>query len=303
MDWALEPLDQALLEAACEAAERAADVHRGRAADASLMRWEEKGASDFVTEADREAEQAIVGALRGRFPGHLIIAEEEATERTPMSGSPTVFAEPEDGGIGWIVDPLDGTTNWLHGYPEYAVSIAAVDAEGLRLGVVLNSATGDRFAAVRGRGSRLNGRPIHVSSVGETRLALVGTGFPFKKLDRLPGYLQMFDRVLRGAAGVRRAGAAALDLCNVACGRLDAFWELWLMPWDFAAGILIIREAGGVVERLEPPSGAHEPEPCGQPGPLERLEATSGEPLGPGGLLAANPVLFQAFRALVMPDR
>jgi myo-inositol-1(or 4)-monophosphatase len=302
MDWALEPEDRELLVTACEAAERAGEVHRRRAADAAPIRWEEKGESDFVTEADREAERAIVTVLRDRFPEHIIMAEEEATDRVPpsVSRSSLTAAEPQDGRMSWIVDPLDGTTNWLHGYPEYAVSIAAADADGLRLGVVLNSTNGELFTSVRGCGSRLNGQPVHVSPVSETRLALVGTGFPFKKLEMLPGYLEMFDRVLRGTAGVRRAGAAALDLCNLACGRLDAFWELWLMPWDFAAGILIIREAGGVVERLPP---RIEPAGPDMSADTAQLEAGGGELLWPGGLLAANPALFQDFRALVLSKR
>ena len=285
MAQALDPMDRKLLEAAFEAAERAGEVHRRRAADASSIHWEEKGTADFVTEADREAERAIVQTLQARFPAHAILAEEEATDPPPAGDGRAGAGPPGDDEVSWIVDPLDGTTNWLHGYPEYAVSIAALDDAGLRLGVVLNSATGDLFSAVRGGGSRLNGRPIHVSSLAEARLALVGTGFPFKKLEMLPTYMGMFDRVLRATAGVRRAGAAALDLCNLACGRLDAFWELWLMPWDFAAGILIIREAGGIVERVPPATEAEE----------------ADDPLRPGGLLAANPALFPSFRELVLP--
>jgi myo-inositol-1(or 4)-monophosphatase len=279
MDWNLDPEDRELLEAARVAADRAGRVHRERAGGAGSLTWEEKGKSDFVTEVDREAERAIVETLRGRFPDHEILAEEAATDGAtpdrPIGG-------PATAPIRWVIDPLDGTTNWLHGYPEYAVSIAAVDSGGLRLGVVLNSATGERFEAVRGGGARSgigagsDGAPIRVSEVSELRLALVGTGFPFKN-----------TRVIE-----RRAGSAALDLCNVACGRFDAFWELALMPWDFAAGILIIREAGGSVERLRVPRSG------------ERLELDPGtdygEPLWPGGVLAANPRLFPEFRELVL---
>jgi myo-inositol-1(or 4)-monophosphatase len=295
MDWNLAPEDRELLEAAREAADNAARVHQARAGGAGSLKWEEKGTSDFVTEVDREAERAIVETLLGRFPDHEILAEEEATAASAparpaqetTSGSPS----PE---IRWVIDPLDGTTNWLHGYPDYAVSIAAVDSAGLRLGLVLNSATGELFEAVRGAGARSGAQPIRVSGVSELRLALVGTGFPFKNVDVLPRYLELFGHVLTSTSGIRRAGSAALDLCNVACGRFDAFWELALMPWDFAAGILIIREAGGSVERLRVPR-------CS-----ERLDvdpgAESGEPLWPGGVLAANPELFPEFRELILSE-
>jgi myo-inositol-1(or 4)-monophosphatase len=295
MAWNLSPEDRALLEAAREAAEAAASAHRARAGGARSLRWEEKGTSEFVTEVDREAERAIVDRLSGRFPHHEILAEEEATGPSSPAG-PTRAAIPGSSApeIRWVIDPLDGTTNWLHDFPEYAVSIAAVDAIGLRLGVVLNSATGERFEAVRGEGARRDGGPIRVSEVGELRLALVGTGFPFKNVAVLPRYMELFERVLTSTSGIRRAGSAALDLCNVACGRFDAFWELALMPWDFAAGILIIREAGGAVERLRVPRSS------------ERLDvdpgSESGEPLWPGGVIAANPVLFPEFRELILSE-
>jgi myo-inositol-1(or 4)-monophosphatase len=298
MDWNLDPLDRELLEVAREAADRAGRVHRRRAGGAGSLKWEEKGASDFVTEVDREAEGTIVETLLGRFPDHEVLAEEEATEAGAAQGGSTPAGSGGSGqsstspDIRWVIDPLDGTTNWLHNYPEYAVSIAAVDSGGLRLGVVLNSATGERFEAIRGGGARSDGQPIRVSEVSDLRLALVGTGFPFKNLQVFPRYLSSFDRVLRSTSGVRRAGSAALDLCNVACGRFDAFWELALMPWDFAAGILIIREAGGSVERLRVPrcSGRLDVDPG----------AESGEPLWPGGVLAANPGLFPEFRELIL---
>jgi myo-inositol-1(or 4)-monophosphatase len=298
MDWNLEREDSELLEAAREAADRAGRVHRTRAGGAGSLTWEEKGRSDFVTEVDREAERAIVETLQTRFPDHEILAEEAATDPSATDGSTAGGAATAP--LRWVIDPLDGTTNWLHGYPEYAVSIAAVDAGGLRLGLVLNSATGERFEAVRGRGARSgtgtsgDGAPISVSSVSELRLALVGTGFPFKNERVTERYMTLFGRVLSSSSGIRRAGSAALDLCNVACGRFDAFWELALMPWDFAAGILIMREAGGSVERLR------------VPGSGESLEldpgAEYGEPLWPGGIFAANPHLFPEFRELVLSE-
>ncbi|MFQ5689377.1 MAG: inositol monophosphatase family protein [Gemmatimonadota bacterium] len=233
------PSDAELLETARRAAREAAKVHTEWGGRLSPGDGDEKGQADFVTETDREAERLVTRILLNRFPDHGILAEEETSDHP---GRP--------GGIRWIVDPLDGTTNWLHGYPEFAVSIAALDARGLRAAVVLNSATGEEFDAVRGGGARRDGKPIHVSATAELRHALIGTGFPFKRHALLPPYLRMLDAVLRQTSGVRRGGAAALDLCHLACGRLDAFWELWLMPWDVAGGALILREAGGVFAPL-----------------------------------------------------
>jgi myo-inositol-1(or 4)-monophosphatase len=231
---------------------------------------------------DVESERVIVSTLLDRFPDHRILAE-EGSENEPAVGE-----EP----IRWIIDPLDGTTNWLHGYPEYAVSIAAEDAEGLRVAVVLNSATGELFEATRGGGALRDGQAFRTSGIDRLDLALVGTGFPFKKLNVLPGYLETFSRVLRSTAGIRRAGAAALDLCDLACGRLDAFWEYWLMPWDVAAGALIVREAGGVFEPLDVPG-------IESGGKAAGMSADMPAGLGPGAFLGANAKLIGDFRALV----
>ena len=312
MNWNLSEEDRGLVEAATAAAERAGTIHRTYAGRLDSGAWEEKGTSDFVTDVDREAERAIVEVLLERFPDHEILAEESATDAVvPGPGGPVEGAGSEGRGaaIRWIIDPLDGTTNWLHGYPEYAVSIAAVDGAGQRIALVLNSATGERFTAVRGRGSRLDGQPIQTSSIHQLRLALVGTGFPFKRPDLLPRYLQSFQRVLEATSGVRRGGAAALDLCNVACGRLDAFWEFWLLPWDFAAGLLIIREAGGVAESFPPPapepaSALREPIAPGQASgrePVDR-EADGAPAIQAAGVIAANPHLFRTFRGLALQE-
>jgi myo-inositol-1(or 4)-monophosphatase len=150
----------------------------------------------------------------------------------------------------FVVDPLDGTTNFLHGFPWYAVSIGALVDGVLTAGVVLNIANGDLFTAVEGNGARRNGQPIQVSKITDPIRALVGTGFPFKYGDQVNEYLKGFGAVMRETAGVRRAGSAALDLADVACGRYEAFWELMLSPWDIAAGMLLVREAGGVVTDL-----------------------------------------------------
>jgi len=291
------------MEAARAAAAAAADVHRAGANERGAISWSEKGRSDFVTEVDLAAEREIVSHLRQRFPEHEIVAEEGTVSEEGAGSTPDAPADganpsaglnaPPSAGIRWIVDPLDGTTNWLHGYPEHAVSIAAEDGAGVRVALVLNTATGERFEAIRGKGSRLDDTPIHVSDRGELRLALVGTGFPFKKIELLPAYLQVFERVLRATAGVRRSGSAALDLCHVACGRLDAFWEYWLMPWDVAAGALIVREAGGTFLATTPPSGGEEAsERCVAPGLSTELRRG-------GGCLAVGPGLQEEFLALL----
>ncbi len=248
-------LTEALLETSLAAARQAAELQRRLAGTLGPDQWSEKGTSDFVTEVDRESERLILAKVLERFPHHRILAEENTlAEAGAVERTAGPVADTADDSILWIIDPLDGTTNWLHGYPEYAVSIATLDARGLRTGLVLNSATGELFTAVREGGAKRNDETIHVSEVVETRLALLGTGFPFKKSELVPGYLQALGAMLEHTSGVRRAGAAALDLCDLACGRLDAFWEHWLMEWDVAAAALIVQEAGGTFAPL-PTSG------------------------------------------------
>lgn len=286
--------DGELLETALAAARRAADAHRDAAARLDPSSWTEKAPADFVTDVDREAERRILETIRERHPGHAVLAEESSDEE-PEEDAAGEGGGPSEGRRGgappvrWIVDPLDGTTNWLHAYPEHAVSIAAADAGGLRVGVVLNSATGETFAGVRGRGAWRNGEPIRISGVDRLHLALVGTGFPFKRQEVLPDYLEVLGRVIRATSGVRRAGAAALDLCDLACGRLDAFWEWWLMPWDVAAGALILREAGGRFAPLEPPAGPERQGP----------RVPEAPELAAGGYRASNGALEAEFAELV----
>ena len=192
-----------------------------------------------MSEVDKASEKRIVEIVKRRCPEAIVLGEEL---------SPTALSSE---GIVVIADPLDGTTNLLHGYPEYSVSIAIARDGVLCAGIVLNVPRGDEFTAVKGGAAFLNGERMRVSSLREPARALIGTGFPFKTLDQLPQYLAQFSLVMHGTAGIRRAGSAALDLSNVACGRFDAFWELTLAPWDVAAGMLMVQEAGGIVTDLE----------------------------------------------------
>lgn len=192
-----------------------------------------KGEVDIVTQADRRSEEAVVAKLRTHFPKHSIVAEEGGgSER--------------ESNFRWYVDPLDGTTNFAHGYPVFAVSIGLAEGEELLAGVVFNPVSNELFMAARGEGAYLNQKRIQVSRTPKLALSLLGTGFPAHKRMQNPNIHYYWDFTLR-SHGVRRAGAAALDLCSVACGRFDGFWEFGLKPWDTAAGALIVREAGGVV--------------------------------------------------------
>jgi myo-inositol-1(or 4)-monophosphatase len=228
-----------LLDVALEAARTGAVVIRDASAHRDKLVWETKSRSDFVSEVDKASEQRIVEIVKRRLPEAIVLGEELSPGAVSSKG------------LVVIADPLDGTTNFLHGYPEYAVSIAIARDGVVCAGVVLNVARGDEFTAVRGGGAFLNGQRARVSTLREPGRALIGTGFPFKTLELLPQYMAQFSLVMRGTAGIRRAGSAALDLSNVACGRFDAFWELTLAPWDVAAGMLMVQEAGGIVTDLE----------------------------------------------------
>jgi myo-inositol-1(or 4)-monophosphatase len=233
-----DPGDDEILAIALEAARGGARVIRDATVGREKLVWETKGQSDFVSDVDKASEREITAIVKRRLPTASVLGEEL---------TPTALSEK---GIVVIADPLDGTTNFLHGYPEYSVSIAVAHDGVLCAGVVLNVARYEDFTARRGGGAFLNGKRIKVSALREPARALIGTGFPFKTLEKLPLYLEQFSLVMRGTAGIRRAGSAALDLSNVACGRFDAFWELVLAPWDVAAGILMVREAGGITTDL-----------------------------------------------------
>jgi myo-inositol-1(or 4)-monophosphatase len=231
-----------ILNIAVRAARRAGSIVNRATLDGSALEVKSKQVNDYVTQVDRAAEEAIIGIVHKAYPDHAFLAEE--------SGSTGAGAE-----YRWIIDPLDGTTNFIHGFPQYCVSVAVEHRGALAHAVVYDPVRNELFTASKGRGAFLNDRRIRVSKCARLQDALVGTGFPFKELTRVDLYLRQLKRLMSDASGVRRAGAAALDLAYVACGRLDAFWELGLSPWDMAAGALLIQEAGGLVGDLKGDSG------------------------------------------------
>jgi len=223
-----------------------------------------KGRNDFVSEVDRRAEQIIIDTIRKAYPAHGILAEESGAQR----GGEHV----------WVIDPLDGTTNFLHGFPQYAVSIALKHRDRLEQAVVYDPLRQELFTATRGEGARLNDRRIRVTRCNLAD-ALLGTGFPFRRLADLDTYLATFKALVQRTAGVRRAGSAALDLAYVAAGRLDGFWEFGLREWDMAAGALLIQEAGGV---LSAPDGAE-------------------DYLARGDVVAGNPAVLKGILQTIAP--
>lgn len=201
--------------------------------------WEEKARGDFVSEIDVASERAIGEVIRERHPDARLLAEELSSKTTT-----------DRDGLLFVADPLDGTTNFLHGFPWYAVSVAALVDGTAVAGAILNAANGELFTATLGAGARRNGQPIAVSRITDPIRSLIGTGFPFKENSPVHEYLHPLPRIMQQTSGIRRPGAAALDLADVACGRFEAFWELMLAPWDIAAGLLLVREAGGIATDL-----------------------------------------------------
>lgn len=251
-----------LLRTARRAAEAAARIHRRDAGTIVLSGATVKARADYVSKTDLDAQEAALSVIGECHPDHSILAEESEDSVEEQLAR-------WDGRPLWIVDPLDGTANFLHSHPHYCASVA-VAVEGRPVaGAVVSGSSGERWWAAEGLGAFKSGRRIHVSDERPLGKSMVGTGFPFKLLDAMPRYLGQLDRVLRNASGVRRAGSAALDLCYLAQGSLDAFWEEILMPWDFAAGMVLVREAGGVLARPDgselelvpgPVRGANSPE-------------------------------------------
>lgn len=247
-----------LLSTARDAAAAGAKVLR--AMWGRQIKVEHKQSFDFVTQADLASQAAVLGLIRERHPGVAILAEEEAGAYPPPAAR---------SGVLWVVDPLDGTTNYIHGIPHVAVSVAAL-VDGLPVaGVVRDVTRGEEFHAVRGGGAWLEGAPLTVSQRQDPADSLLLTGFPFRDKGRIGPYLELFRDLFMEVAGVRRAGAAALDLAYVAAGRAEGFWEMGLMPWDLAAGILLVEEAGGRVSDF----------------------AGGGETLWRGDVVAAAPAL------------
>ncbi|MDQ7091832.1 MAG: inositol monophosphatase family protein [Methylococcales bacterium] len=221
-----------MLNIAIRAARNAGDIIQRASENVNQLKINFKTKNDYVTEVDRLAEQEIIKTIQTSFPEHGFLAEESGEHK----GNDYV----------WIIDPLDGTTNFLHGFPVYAISIALQYKNKLECAVVYDPLRDELFTAERGGGAMLNSRKIRVTQPSNLKGTLIGTGFPFKSKKNLPAYLGMFSDLVGDTAGIRRAGSAALDLAYVAAGRLDGFWEIGLQPWDMAAGVLLIQEAGGV---------------------------------------------------------
>ena len=222
-----------MLNTAVKAARRAGTVINRASQNLDVLTVRSKSPNDFVSEVDRDAEAAIIDVIRKAYPDHAILAEESGS-----SGQ---------GEYEWVFGPLDGTTNFLHGMPHYAVSIALRQKGVLMHGVIYDPVRNDLFTASRGAGAFLNDRRIRVSRRTQMADSLIGTGFPFRELSDVDGYLGMLKAVMPKCAGIRRAGAASLDLAYVAAGRFDAFWEFGLAPWDIAAGALMVAESGGLI--------------------------------------------------------
>lgn len=222
-----------MLNIAVKAARRAGSIISRASENLDVLTIKHKSLNDLVSEVDRAAEEAIIDVIKGACPEHAILAEESGA-----SG---------DSEYVWIIDPLDGTTNFLHGFPQYCVSIGLSYKGVPTHGVIFDPSRNDLYTASRGRGAFLNDRRLRVAKRDKLIDGLIGTGFPFRMFDYLDAYNAMLKDLMTKCAGVRRPGAAALDLAAVAAGRFDGFWELGLKPWDMAAGVLMITEAGGLV--------------------------------------------------------
>ncbi len=252
-----------MLNIAVKAARAAGAIINRAALDLDVLKVGQKGPNDFVSEVDRAAEQVIIETLLEAYPGHGILAEESGREHGAR-----------DSEYLWIIDPLDGTTNFLHGFPVYAVSIALAHRGVVQQAVVYDPSRNDLFIASKGRGAFLNDRRLRVSKRTRLSDSLIGTGFPFRKGDNFKRYVKMFEEVMSACAGLRRPGAAALDLCYVAAGWYDGFFETGLNPWDVAAGSLMITEAGGLIGNF-----------TGEADYLHQREVVAGNPRVYGALV------------------
>ncbi|HRP96194.1 MAG TPA: inositol monophosphatase family protein [Rhodocyclaceae bacterium] len=255
------------LNIAVKAARRAASIINRASTQLDLLAVQSKSPNDFVTEVDRAAEAAIIEVLREAYPQHGILAEESG--------------ESGDGEYQWIIDPLDGTTNFIHGFPQYAISIALAKNGVLEQAVIYDPTRNELFTATKGAGAFLNDRRIRVSKRIRLAESLIGTGFPFREFAHIDAYLGAFRELSQKTAGIRRPGAAALDLAYVACGRIDGFWEMGLQPWDMAAGALLIQEAGGLVSDF----------------------AGEGDYLATGNVVAGTPKVFAQLLPVIQSHR
>jgi len=258
-----------MLNTAVKAARRGAAVINRASFDLDQVNVTKKKHNDFVTEVDKAAEEAIIDVLKNAYPDHAILAEESGASANLHDENENV----------WIIDPIDGTTNFIHGFPQYCVSIALQQRGQITQAVVYDPTRNDLFTATKGAGAYLNEKRIRVSRRDKLADSLIGTGFPYTDLSRLDEYMKMFKIMTERTAGLRRPGAAALDLAYVAAGRLDGFFEKGLKPWDLAAGSLLITEAGGIVGTFQGES----------------------DYLYKGDIIAGSPKIFAQLVALLSP--
>ncbi|MEW6164639.1 MAG: inositol monophosphatase family protein [Pseudomonadota bacterium] len=256
-----------MLNTAVKAARRAGNLINRASLDLDQIKVGVKQQNDFVTEVDRAAEATIIETLREVYPSHAILAEESGG-----SG---------DSEYQWIIDPLDGTTNFIHGFPQYAVSIALLHKGVPSQAVVYDPNRNELFTASKGAGAFLNDKRIRVSKRTKLDESLIGTGFPYRLFEHVDAYLAIFKEMTKRCSGVRRPGAASLDLAWVAAGRLDGFWEFGLAPWDMAAGALLIQEAGGLVSDL----------------------AGESDYLATGNIIGGTPKVFNQLLQVIQPHR
>ena len=260
-----------MLNTAVKAARRAGQIINRASLDVGHLKVSVKQQSDFVTEVDRAAEAIIIETLREAYPHHSILAEESGASEGSKGASE----------YQWIIDPLDGTTNFIHGFPQYSVSIGLAQKGVMQHAVVYDPTKNEIFTASKGAGAYLNDKRIRVSNRAKLAEALIGTGFPYRMFDHADAYMAIFRDLTQKTAGLRRPGSAAIDLAWVACGRTDGFFEFGLSPWDMAAGTLLISEAGGLVGDL------------------------SGETnyLVTGNIIAGNPKIFSQLLQVITPHR
>jgi myo-inositol-1(or 4)-monophosphatase len=237
---------QPILNIAIRAARKAGDLVVRYVDRVDTLTVKSKERNDFVSEVDRQAEDEIVQIIRAAYPDHAIVGEESGNRPG------------RDADWTWVIDPLDGTTNFLHGFPQFSVSIAVKFRGKLEHGVIFDPLRNELFTAARGGGAQLNNKRLRVTQLKSLEGALIGTGFPFRENQNLELYMKMFGAVASKTAGIRRAGSAALDLAYVAAGRMDGFWEMGLKEWDMAAGLLMVQEAGGSVGHFDGTTGIPE---------------------------------------------